>query len=70
MQSGNSAAPAPLEENFSDIWFILVWFSWVLWHINYCWLLMPNPFYTYKEFYLRRAYNKFPDFFSDGHFYW
>ena len=25
--------------------------DYVLWHINHCKLLMPNPFYTYNQFY-------------------
>ena len=25
----------------------MIWFGWILWHINYCRLLMPNPVFTY-----------------------
>ena len=26
----------------------MIWFGWVLWHINHCWLLnAPNPLNTY-----------------------
>ena len=33
------------------IWFQVTnnnpWFALVLWHINHCWLFMPNPVFTY-----------------------
>ena len=25
----------------------MIWFGWVLWHINHVGYLMPNPRYTY-----------------------
>ena len=43
----------PLLVNQCQILFIhiyqiyLIWFRWVLWHINQCRFLMPNPLYTY-----------------------
>ena len=32
----------------------LVLLRLILWHINYRRLLMPNPFYTYKQFYFEK----------------
>ena len=58
--------PNPLYTYILNIWFRLIGFYCISTTEGY---LMPTPFYTYI-LNIRGAYDKFPDFFSYGDFYW
>ena len=43
--------PSYISFSFKQFWFGLVWFYGISTIVGY---LMPNPFYTYKQFYFKQ----------------